>query len=215
MKIKWLGHASFLITAQDGTRIITDPYQTGSGLSYGEINQAADIVTVGHKHLDHDNAKAVKGKPQVFDSAGSFKAKGIDIMGIAAFHDTSQGKERGPITIFRFHVDGINVCHVTDLGHMLSEQQVKDLGPVDVLLTPVGGFYTIDAATATKVSEALKPKVIIPMHYKTAKCAYPIATVEDFLKGKNHVRRMDASEIELKKDKLPKDTEIVVLQPAL
>ena len=98
MKIKWLGHASFLITAEDGTKIITDPYVTGRGINYGEITEAADIVVISHQHGDHSNAAAVKGKPQIVTA--SQKAKGIEFKGIQSFHDASGGRERGPNTIF-------------------------------------------------------------------------------------------------------------------
>ncbi len=214
MKIKWLGHASFLITAADGAKIITDPYCLGSGLSYGAITDSADIVTVGHDHMDHSNVSLVKGNPQVLKSPGSMQLKGIEFKGIAAHHDTSGGKERGPIVIFRFVVDGIKVCHLTDLGHVPTDKQLKEIGDVDVLITPVGGLYTIDGDTATQVCNLIKPKVVIPMHYKTAKCAYPISGVDEFLKGKTSVRKVDGSEIELKKDTLPKIMEIVVLNHA-
>lgn len=215
MKIKWLGHSTFLITAGDGTRIITDPYCEGMGLSYGAITEAADMVTVGHKHPDHDNVSAVKGNPQVIDGAGSQRAKGIEFKGIDTYHDPSAGQERGSNTVFCFNVDGVRVCHLSDLGHQLSEQQVAEMGGVDVLLIPVGGTYTIDAATASQLCDRLKPRVAIPMHYKTDKCAFPLSGVEDFLKGKARVKRMDASEVELKKEQLPEATEVIVLQHAL
>ncbi len=215
MKVKWLGHASFLITSEEGTRIITDPYATGMGISYGEIKEAADIVMVSHEHGDHNNTAAVSGSPQLVKEAGVQEAKGIQFKGIASFHDDADGSQRGPNTIFCFTVDDVKLCHLGDLGHQLSEQQVADIGDVDVLLIPVGGFFTIDAAVATDTTEKLKPRVVIPMHYSTAKCAYPISGVEDFLKGKANVKRMDASEVEFSKNKLPSPTEIVVLKHAL
>ncbi len=215
MKVKWLGHASFLITSEEGTKIITDPYATGMGISYGEIQEAADIVMVSHEHGDHNNVAAVSGSPQVVKGNGVQEAKGIQFKGIASFHDDAEGSQRGPNTIFCFTVDDLKLCHLGDLGHQLSEQQVADIGDVDVLLLPVGGFFTIDAAVATQTTEKLKPRVVIPMHYSTDKCAYPISGVEDFLKGKANVKRMDASEVELTKSELPSAAEIVVLKHAL
>ncbi len=215
MKIKWLGHASFLITSEGGTRIITDPYATGMGISYDPITEAADIVVVSHDHPDHGNVSSVAGSPEVVKGVGTKEAKGIGFGGIASFHDDAGGGQRGPNTIFCLTVDGIRVCHLGDLGHQLSEQQVADIGGVDILLVPVGGFFTIDPAGASRVVEALKPRVAIPMHYKTEKCAYPIAEVDSFLEGKANVRRMDASEVEFKKEELPSPTEIVVLKHAL
>jgi len=142
-------------------------------------------------------------------------AQGIQFKGIAAYHDASQGEQRGPNTIFCFTVDDIKLCHLGDLGHVLSPGQIAEIGAVDILFIPVGGFYTIDASIASRVCDKLKPKVVIPMHFKTPKCAYPIAGVEGFLKGKKNVRRVGDSEVEFERGKLPAATEIVLLQPAL
>ncbi len=213
MKIKWLGHSSFLLTSEKGTKIITDPYTTGGGLSYGEIKESADIVTVSHEHGDHNNATSVGGKPVVIKGSVSQDIKGIKIKGFPVFHDESKGKERGTVTLFTFAIDKFRVCHLGDLGHLLGEQEARDIGPVDVLLIPVGGFYTIDAANATKVCDQLKPKIVIPMHFKTPKLGYPIAGVDEFLKGKKSVKKETGNEIEVKA--LPTATEIWVLQPAL
>ena len=213
MKIKWLGHASFLITAADGTRIITDPYKTGGGLSYGEIEETAEIVTVSHGHGDHANTVAVKGSPVVLTESG--EAKGIAFRGIATAHDDSGGSQRGANAVMCFAVDGVKVCHLGDLGHPLSSQQHAEIGEVDVLLIPVGGFFTIDAATATGVVGQIKPKVVIPMHFKNAKCDFPIAAVDDFLAGKDNVSRPGASEVEFKAGELPAATQVMVLEPAL
>lgn len=215
MKVKWLGHASFLITSEDGIRIITDPYATGMGISYGDIKEAADIVTVSHEHGDHNNVDTVLGNPLVVKDAGNQEVKGIPFKGIASYHDDAGGSQRGPNTIFCFTVDDVKLCHLGDLGHQLSEQQVGDIGEVDVLLIPVGGFFTIDATVAGDITEKLKPKVVIPMHYSTDKCAYPISGVDDFLQGKANVKKMDTSEVELKKSELPATAEIVVLRHAL
>jgi len=214
MKIKWLGHASFLITAQDGTRIITDPYGKFDGLNYAPINESADVVTASHKHGDHFGGK-VKGKPRVIDQPGTTTVKGISFTGIACYHDPSGGKERGNNIIFCFSVDGIRLCHLGDLGHLLSKEQIAQIGPVDILLIPVGGFYTINAAEAGRIAEQIKPRVIIPMHVSNKKCAFPIAGVEEFLKGKSNVKRTGASEAEFRKENLPAKTEIIVLEPAL
>jgi len=215
MKIKWLGHASFLITSDTKTKIITDPYATGGGLSYGEITELADIVTVSHEHADHNNVTAVKGKPEVVRETGINRVKGIEFKGIASHHDETGGRQRGNNIMFCFEVDGIEVCHLGDLGHQLSDKQAVDLGDIDILLIPVGGYYTIDAKVATQVCDQLKPKVIIPMHFKNSKCSFPITGVDEFLKGKEGVQKLNASEVEFKQVELPATTQIIVLQPAL
>ena len=213
MKIKWLGHASFMITSDTGTRIITDPYATGEKLNYGEIKESADIVTVSHGHGDHNNVAAVRGNPDVV--RGTATVKGIEFRGIPTYHDDAEGQQRGENTIFCFEVDGIRVCHLGDLGHPLDDKQVTELGSVDILLIPVGGYYTIDARVATEVCNQLKPRVIIPMHYKTDKLAYPIAGVDEFLQGKGNLSRLDTTEVEFKQGGLPASTQIIVLKSAL
>jgi L-ascorbate metabolism protein UlaG (beta-lactamase superfamily) len=215
MKLKWLGHSCFLITSETGLRIITDPYSTVGGITYSPVNEAADVVTVSHDHRDHNNVAAVPGKPEIITGIGTKTAKGIQFKGIPSHHDKSRGKERGANTIFCFTVDGIRLCHLGDLGHALSQEEIAQIGNVDVLLIPIGGSFTIDAKVAGEVVDDLKPKVIAPMHYKTPKCDFPITGVEDFLADKKNVKKLNSSEMEFKAGKLPEATEIVVLQPAL
>ncbi len=215
MKIKWLGHSCFLVISKSGVRIITDPYAVGGGINYPPLEETADIVVVSHGHDDHSNVSAVRGTPEVVRGDGTKTAKGIQFRGIASYHDDSQGEQRGPNTVFCFNVDGLKLCHLGDLGHALSPEQIAEIGAVDILFVPVGGFYTIDASIASQVCDQLKPKVVIPMHFKTPKCAYPIAGVEDFLKGKKNVRKVGGSEANFERERLPAATEIVLLQPAL
>jgi len=213
MQIKWLGHAAFMITSDTGTRIITDPYADRDEFSYGEIQESADIVTVSHEHSDHNNTAAVQENPEVV--RGTAKVKGIEFKGVPTYHDNTKGQQRGKNIIFCFEVDGVKTCHLGDLGHLLSDKELAEIGKVDILLIPVGGFYTIDAKVATQICDALAPKVAIPMHFKNEKCAFPIAGVDEFLKGKENITRLDVSEVVFKQGALPTVTQIVVLKPAL
>jgi L-ascorbate metabolism protein UlaG (beta-lactamase superfamily) len=218
MKIKWYGHAAFLITSDQGAKIIIDPYEPGAfggQLSYGKIKDQVDIVLTTHDHADHNYTKDLPGAPQIVKGSGSKTAKGISMKGISTYHDASQGSERGANTIFTLKIDNIQLCHLGDLGHLLSDKELAEIGPVDILLIPVGGFFTIDPKEATRVAEQIKPKILIPMHFKTAKCGFPIAPVEDFLKGKTNTKRPKASEATFDKATLPQQMEIVVLEHAL
>jgi L-ascorbate metabolism protein UlaG (beta-lactamase superfamily) len=194
-------------------KIITDPYEPNDKLHYGEINDSADIVTVSHDHFDHGNVAAVKGNPQVVKSDAEIK--GIKFTGIPSFHDAAGGKGRGSNTVFCFEMDGVKVCHLGDLGHELTAEQVAAADSVDVLLLPVGGFFTIDAVVASRVAEQLKPKVIIPMHFKNNKCDFPIAGVDEFLRGKKDISQSEAIEVEFRAGELPSATQIIVLKPAM
>ena len=213
MKIKYLAHAAFLITADDGNRIITDPYATGDELDHGTIDESADIVTVSHDHFDHNNAASVKGNPQVVRDTTT--VKGIIIRAIATAHDEAGGSQRGQNNIYCFEVDGIRVCHMGDLGHLLTDNQVAEVGQVHVLLIPVGGTFTIDARTAQEVSEQVGAPIIIPMHYKTEKMSLPLSGLEEFLKDKDNVIRVGSSEVTLNLAELPTSPTIMVLQPSL
>jgi L-ascorbate metabolism protein UlaG (beta-lactamase superfamily) len=213
MKIKWLGHAAFLITSDDGTRIITDPYETSPGLKYGKINETADIVTVSHNHTDHNNTAAVRGSPKVVRN--TVEIKGITIKAVPTAHDDKGGSERGGNMVFCFQVDGVRIVHLADLGHPLTDTQVADIGEVHVLLVPIGGTFTIDARAAQKVCDRLGPRVIIPMHYKNDKCSFLSGGVEEFIRGKTNVTRVDGSEISLSLPDLPTGPQIMILKSAL
>ncbi|MBN2209369.1 MAG: MBL fold metallo-hydrolase [Candidatus Coatesbacteria bacterium] len=218
MKIKWLGHSAFAITASDGTTVLTDPYRPGAfdgAIEYGPIRGSFDVVTVSHKHADHDGVEGLAGSPTVLDAPGRKKIKGVEIEGLASFHDKAGGKQRGQNTIFSIKIDGLKVCHLGDLGHIPDEALLSKLGDVDVLLTPVGGTFTLDAAEAWRVVEKIKPQVVIPMHFKTPKVAFDLARVERFTAGKPDVVQAGSSEVEFTRETLPPKRQIIVLEHAL
>jgi L-ascorbate metabolism protein UlaG (beta-lactamase superfamily) len=213
MIIRYLGHAAFLIIAPNGTRIITDPYNAekcGDSFRFEKIVESADIVTISHEHNDH-NFDRLSGDPVYIRGGGNKEVKGIKITGIDVFHDDQQGRQRGPNTIFNLDVEGLNIVHLGDLGHILTTEDVKRIGPVDILLIPVGGYFTIGPKVAQDVIDALKPRIVIPMHYQNEKCTFPIAPVDDFIKDKDFQRF--PGEIEITKDRLPRTTTIYVLPP--
>jgi L-ascorbate metabolism protein UlaG (beta-lactamase superfamily) len=238
MRIKWLGHSAFLLTAADGTRIITDPYVPGSfsgQLRYGPIRETAHAVTVSHHHRDHDGVQQLPGEPAVFDRAGTYKEGSVSISGVDTFHDESKGAERGHNVVFVFeepaaeardtipnaghlgHVPAslLRVCHCGDLGHVLSAHQVTAIGKVDVLLLPVGGTFTVDATAAHEVADQLAARVVIPMHYRTAKLEFDIDGIEVFTQGGKNVKQIGHAEVEVAADKLPQTQEVWVLEHAL
>ena len=209
--VTWLGHSMFLLSLNDTLKIVTDPFDDTVGYPLPQVS--ADVILVSHRHFDHDNVKLVKGKPKVVDTAGESSVKGVKFKGVASVHDDKDGTLRGLNTIFVWDLGGIKFAHLGDLGVVLSDKQVKEIGPIDVLFVPVGGFFTIDAAAAVQIVETLKPKVVFPMHYKTEVmgASFPIAGVNDFLAGKKNVKRVGKNSITLKKDELPKETSVYVL----
>jgi L-ascorbate metabolism protein UlaG (beta-lactamase superfamily) len=218
MKIKWYGHSAFQIITENGIRIIIDPYESGAfggSFAYGRINDEADIVLTSHDHGDHNYVKDIQGKFVHIKEAGQYEEKGIKIRAIPTFHDKSQGHERGTNLVFVVSADDMVVAHLGDLGHTLDGNTLQSIGKVDILLLPVGGFYTIDAKEATKVMDDIGPAITIPMHYKTGSVAMPIGDLEGFIKDKKKVKEVNASEIIMNKAKLPIISEIIVMQHAL
>jgi L-ascorbate metabolism protein UlaG (beta-lactamase superfamily) len=216
MKITWYGHASFLVETAQGVSIVTDPYDPGfERIAYGPIADSADIVTVSHDHGDHSYVDGVPGNPLVVKGTGRHEMYGIVFQGIPSYHDDTEGSQRGDNTIWTFAVDDMVLCHLGDLGHMLSEKDVANLGSVDILFIPVGGFYTIGPEEASGVVSMVRPGLVIPMHFKTPKCDFPIETVDGFLEYQQDVTHVDGSSISITKTDVTTGSRVVVLQPAL
>ena len=181
MKIKWLGYSSFVLTESTGTTVLTDPFDPEM-VGYGFAPQKVDIVTVSHGHADHNYMKAVAEHDVVIDKPGTYERDGIHITGVQSFHDDEEGKRRGKNVIFKFGMDGVSVCHMGDIGEPCSPELVERLLPVNVLLIPVGGNYTIDAEQAKEYVDRLMPDIVIPMHYKIKHCELDIDKVDQFEK---------------------------------
>ena len=191
MKLTWLGHACFLLEA-DGYRIVTDPYTGVPG--YPPLSVSAHAVFCSHGHFDHNAVDRVTLLPHQ-DSP-------FTVREIASFHDDRGGTLRGGNTIRVFTADGISVAHLGDLGHPLSAEQLAAIGPVDAALVPVGGVYTLDATGAKSVCDALKPRCVLPMHYRHAPYGLAeVGGVEPFLAlwPQAEVHRLSGLAIELTK----------------
>ena len=217
MKVKWLGHACFLITADSGLKILTDPYEAGFKgiIDYGPIRESPDIVTISHQHGDHNYTSGLPGSPEIVQGAGRHLVKGIEFVGTPCFHDRVSGQERGNNTIFCFAVDNMRVCHFGDLGHPLDDDALRSLGHVDVLLIPTGGpAPTLELEDAVALWEKLQPSVIIPMHFRNQKCKFPKYDAEDLVKLRPEAVRAGKSEAEFTAGRLPAG-EILILDPAL
>ncbi|MCL6641327.1 MAG: MBL fold metallo-hydrolase [Candidatus Rokubacteria bacterium] len=212
MKIRWLGHACFLITSAKGTRILTDPFDETVGYVVPAVE--ADFVTVSHEHFDHNAVGNVKGKPKVVRGAGAHSLGDVSARGIDTFHDGVMGAKRGPNTVFVLNVDGMSLCHLGDLGHVLEAAHLSAIGRVDVLLVPVGGTYTIDPAAAAKVVEQISPSIVIPMHYKTDATSFPIVGVDEFLQKVGGGRRIGGTTVEITKEDLTGTRKVYVLEYA-
>ena len=163
--VQYLGHSCFRLRGREGV-VLTDPFDRSVGFDLGR--PTAHIVTISHRHPDHANVTAVKPlREQLFviDGAGEYEVSGILITGVRTYHDTKKGAELGKNTVYVIHMDDVVFCHLGDLGHELTTQQLDEIGNVDVLFIPVGGGETIGPATASSVISQIEPRVVVPMHY--------------------------------------------------
>lgn len=216
MELTYHGHSCFKLKGTAGT-VVTDPFQEYVGFSLPSLS--ADVVTISHHHPDHDAADKVKpsskrDKPFVIDHNGEYEVAGISVFGTKTFHDGSEGSERGENLVFTILLDGVRVCHLGDLGHELSADQVSQIGAVDILLCPVGGTFTIDPKQAVKVIHAIEPGIVIPMHYNTPqhdqKVFGDVSPLSEFLQAYGQeVTPVD--KLKADKARIPEETELVVL----
>lgn len=210
MTITWYGQSCFKIQGKE-VILVTDPYDKSIGLRPPYIH--ADIATVSHQHYDHNNVKAIKGEPSVIDGPGEYETKGVEILGIQTFHDKKEGKERGLNTVYVIRIDDILICHLGDLGHLLTDKQLEDINGVDILFIPVGGVYTINALEAVKVIDAIEPKIVIPMHYKIPKLTIDLHKIDKFGIELGILKAKVEEKLVIKKKDMPSETKVVLLKP--
>ena len=208
MDITWLGHSCFRIRGNHAT-VITDPCSPDLGYSLGELS--AHIVCVSHQHPGHCYAQGIRGGPRLIIGPGEYEIGGVLVIGIATFHDKEGGKKMGKNTAYLIEMDEVSVCHLGDLGHVLSVEQVEELGNIDVLLLPVGGVSTINASMAAEVVRQLEPKIVIPMHYKTPALNRELEPVERFLKEIGVKEVNSQPKLSVSRSSLPDSTQVVVL----
>ncbi|MFA5449351.1 MAG: MBL fold metallo-hydrolase [Clostridia bacterium] len=189
MKIEWLGHSSFKLTESTGTSIITDPFNEKIGIPFPN-NISADIVTISHNHYDHDAADKISGEKTVIDATGAFEIGGVQVHGFMSYHDKQKGALRGKNIIYKIRMDGVEICHLGDIGEELTPMLAELIGVVNILLIPVGGKYTINAREAKEYVDRLMPDVVIPMHYMQEGYKPDLAELDEFLE------LFDKSEIE-------------------
>lgn len=208
MEITWLGHSCFRFKGKEAT-LITDPYDGSIGYSLGKPK--ADIVTSSHPHPGHGFTAGVGGGPRIVHGPGEYEIASVFITGIGTFHDAERGKRRGKNTIYLIDMDEVTLCHLGDLGHALSPEQVEELGGVEVLMVPVGGLSTIDAASAAEMVRLLQPRIVIPMHFKTNVVQFKLDPVANFLKEMGLKKATAQPKLSITKASLPDETQVVVL----
>jgi len=193
MQITYLGHSSFKIKGKKRT-VVTDPFDKSVGFAMPSVK--ADIVTVSHSHKDHSNTKAVKGDPFIVKAPGEYEIGGVTVIGLRTFHDNQKGKKRGKNTVYVITIDGFSLCHLGDLGCSLKEKQLDEINGIDVLFIPVGGVFTIGPKKAQEIINQIEPKLVVPMHYKTAKHSQAFSETASL---KKFLKEIDQTEVKTKK----------------
>jgi len=211
INVIWIGHACFMLKSKT-RKLIFDPFK---GIGLPEPDAKADIILCSHSHSDHNNAAAVSHKRSIIleGFTGMARIGSVSVKGIATFHDEVQGGKRGKNSIYLVGLDGISFCHLGDLGHKLFASKAKEIGPVNVLFLPVGGFYTIGPKQARKVMKSLKPKVTLPMHYRLpgmSDAFNGLSTLEDFIRREDNVKTLKTPSFTVSRENLPKKALIIV-----
>jgi L-ascorbate metabolism protein UlaG (beta-lactamase superfamily) len=198
-------HSCFEV--EGSATVVIDPHD-GRSIGVKPPSLKADLVLITHDHFDHNAIRVVKGDYVMLKDVAPRRVKSVSVRGTTAFHDDVQGEKRGRMNIFQFTMDGIRFCHLGDLGHLLTDKQVQEIGQVDVLFVPVGGVFTIDGAQAQELVRRMSPRVAIPMHFRVGGLSLSIHNADEFLSGlpEDRVVRV-GNEVEFEKDELPESTE--------
>ncbi|MDQ7822748.1 MAG: MBL fold metallo-hydrolase [Candidatus Eremiobacteraeota bacterium] len=222
MVVRYLGHSCFYVSSTKGTAIIIDPY--GTSLPYNFPDLSADIVVMSHEHNDHNAGWRVQGTPIVIKRTSDFivefetpvqrTGEMVTFKGIPTHHDKFSGRRKGPNTIYLWFMEGLKLCHLGDLGHMLTDQQLKMVGDIDVLFCPVGGGTVLDPTEAVLVINQINPKIVFPMHYKTPEAEFMSLVkepIEAFTSRFEKVEFLHAVATNVELGRLPASTKVMVL----
>lgn len=210
MDITWYGRSCFKIKGKAAT-VVIDPFNPEFTNFKLPKDLEADMVLSTHQHNDHNYVLAVSGDPLIIIGPGEYERLGVSVVGVGSFHDENFGAVRGSNTIYHILMDGINIVHLGDLGHVLTDEQTSQIDAADILMIPVGATYTIDAESAAKVVAQLEPRIVIPMHYKIPGGKIELAGVEPFLKEMGAEGVAPLPKLSVTRDKLPEETTVVLL----
>jgi L-ascorbate metabolism protein UlaG (beta-lactamase superfamily) len=209
MEITWYGRACFRLKGREAT-VITDPCPPSTGFVAGKHD--VDLLTLSHADADHTYTRSITAGLTLM-RPGEYEFHDLLVNGIRTYHDAVGGQERGENVVFSFEVDGVHIAHLGDLGHLLSEEQLTELGPIDVLLVPAGGVYTVTPAEAAEVVAQLSPKIVIPMHYAVDGGSTDLQGPEKFLQEMAVEEPIRQPKAVVTASSLPEETQVILLDP--
>ena len=207
MDITWYGHSCFRLRDRNVT-IVTDPYEKTIGLSLPRLK--ADVVTISHDHAAHNCIDAVKGDPIVLTGPGEYEIKGVFITGTASKHGKKQDLQNQN-SIFVFEMETLNICHLGDLDHIPSQEQIEALGDVHILLVPVGGSNSLSASQAAELISLLEPRIVIPMHYAVPELRIKLDPVSKLFKEMGLREPTSEESLKATPGSLPEETQVILL----
>jgi L-ascorbate metabolism protein UlaG (beta-lactamase superfamily) len=208
MEITWYGRACFRLKGREAT-VISDPCPPSTGFVAGKHD--VDLLTISHAHPDHAYTRSITAG-LTLTRPGEYEYRDLLVTGVRAFHDGERGQQRGENMIFAVEIDGVHVCHLGDLGHLLSEEQLAELGPIDVLLVPVGGNFTISPAEAAEVVAQVSPKIVIPMHFAVDGASADLLGPERFLHELAVSEPIRQPKAVVHASSLPEESQVVLLE---
>jgi len=208
VEITWLGHSCFRLKGRDST-IVTDPF--GKELGYPLPKLAPDVVTISHDEPNHAALAVLAGMPKTVDGPGEYEIAGVMIQGVATRGGQQKAAGASRNTAYSIRIDDLVVCHLGDLGSTLTAEQVEALKDPDVLLVPVGGHCTINAAEAAEVIAQLEPRIVVPMHYRTPAVNLPLESLDRFCSEMAVTEAQPQPRLVVNRSNIPEETTVVVL----
>lgn len=214
MEISWLGHSCFQLRGKNAT-LITDPFSPQAGSPTEEQPKlgkvSATLVTISHAHPGHSYAQGVGGHPRVVQGPGEYEISDVLITGVASYHDQERGRQCGRNTIYVIHMDDLIICHLGDLGHTLQVEQLEEVADADVLLIPISGDHTLNAAQAAEVISQIEPRIVVPMHYRPSEGEAP-SQLEKFCREMGIESVQHQPKLMVTHATLPAEMQVVVLE---
>lgn len=209
MDVTWLGHGCFRLRGRSAA-VVTDPYPPSIGLKLQRLD--ADLVTVSHEHENHNYTQAVREAYEI-RGPGEYEVAGVSVIGIPTYHDAEKGAKEGRNTVYLIEIDDLRVCHLGDLGHKLDDVEAEAVSSADVLLVPVGGHATMNAAQAAEVVRQLEPRFVVPMHYAIAGLKLSLDPIDKFLKEMGLAASEPLPKLSVQKSSGEYETKVVLLEP--
>jgi L-ascorbate metabolism protein UlaG (beta-lactamase superfamily) len=211
LDVTWLGHGCFRLRGR-GAAVVTDPYPPSIGLKLQRLD--GDLVTVSHEHENHNYTQVMRDAYEI-RGPGEYEVAGVSVIGVPTFHDAEKGAKHGRNTVYLIEIDDVRVCHLGDLGHRLDDAEAEAISSPDVLLVPVGGNTSINAAQAAEVVRQLEPRFVVPMHYAIPGLKLQLDTLDRFLKEMAVTSAEPQPKLSVQASSGEYDTKVVVLEPKI